>query len=86
MEILGQDENIFSINSPSLGVLNNFSPALKEEWISGKNSSNAFKILCTFQRKIPEFHKNSPLSTNTFASSRSGFSVNVLALVNEAIF
>ena len=29
------------------------------------------------QRKIPEFQKNSPVSKNTFASSRLGFSVKV---------
>ena len=37
-------------------------------------------IASTFQMNMPEFQKNSPLSTNERASSRLGFSVNVLTL------
>ena len=35
----------------------------------------AFRMLFTFQRKMPEFHMNSPLSRN-FLAVQSGFSVD----------
>ena len=38
-------------------------------------------MVCTFQMNIPEFQKNSPLSTKTSANSWFGFSVNVLTVL-----
>ena len=47
---------------------------------SGRNSFRFSMIVPTFQMKMPEFQKNSPLSMKILAISRFGFSVKVLTL------
>ena len=59
---------------------NTVAPERNSLSISGRNDRNAEHIARMFQRNIPEFHKNSPLSTNTFANSKFGFSVKVFTV------
>ena len=80
IDILGQAAKFSSIKCFSSGVLNTLMFSSNRFEISGKNRWNALIIVCTFQMKIPEFQKNSPLSTNILANSRLGFSVNVFTV------
>lgn len=72
------------MNAFSSGVLNLSLPRSKRLLISGRYLENASKIVFTFQTNKPEFQKNSPLSINTFANSRFGFSVKVFTLVKSS--
>src|SRR5438552_152307 len=61
-------------------VLNLSFSATNTSYISGRYFSKAIKIFFTFQKKIPAFHRKSPLAIKVLANSRLGFSVNVLTL------
>ena len=77
MEMFMHDGKLRSIYAASSCVPKISSPASKMVTTSGQYSWNALMIAEVFHRKIPESQKNSPVSRNTFASSRFGFSVNV---------
>ena len=81
MEMLGQAGNSEPINSASFAVPNLPKPLSKRMAMSGQWSWKASMMASADHRKMPEFQKNSPLCTNTFANSSLGFSVNVLTFV-----
>ena len=67
---------VFSASVPSA-----FITPLNMAWCSGRYFRKASTMVCTFQMKMPEFQKNSPVCRKVCASSRFGFSVKHLTLL-----
>ena len=75
--MFGHFGKICSIKSSSFSVPISNSPSRKRSATSGKYQRKASLIVFRLHMNIPLFHRKSPLSRNTFAISRFGFSVKV---------